>query len=227
MMSKFRITLYFDFVSPYSWLALSQAESFAERHGIVWELRPVVYAALLDARGLVGPAEVEAKRRYTFHDVARCAEELELEFVGPPEHPFRSIEALRTVCLFDSNPRAAVLAAALAHACWSEGRSLTDLGVLTEVVTDVGLDATGLDERIGEPVVKGRLRGNTEQALEDGVFGVPTFVHQHEIFWGHDRMRHLAADLEGTARTSEFARRAEEMLSRPRGVDRKRAPERG
>lgn len=225
-MSKTRVTLYFDFVSPYSWLALSQAESFAERHGVVWDLRPVVYAALLDARGLVGPAEVEAKRRYTFHDIARCAKELELDLVGPPEHPFRSIEALRTVCLFADEPRALALAAGLAHACWREGRSLTDLSVLTEVVANVGLDATGLGERIGNPAVKDQLRANTEQALEAGVFGVPTFVHRNEMFWGHDRMRHLADHLEGSGCTPESASRAEEMLSRPRGVDRKRAPER-
>ena len=72
-MTAREIQFHLDFVSPYSWLALLRAEEFGGRHGVRWDLRPVVYAALLDAHRLVGPVETEAKRRYTFEDVARCA----------------------------------------------------------------------------------------------------------------------------------------------------------
>ena len=81
-----------------------QAREFGERHAVDWEVRPLVYAALLDAHGLVGPVETSAKRRYTMGDVVRCAGELGLPVVGPPEHPFRSIEALRTLVLFREEP---------------------------------------------------------------------------------------------------------------------------
>ena len=104
---------YLDFVSPYSWLALMQAERFAAEHGVHWEVRPVVYAALLQANGLVGPVEVPAKRRYTLRDVVRCAHELGLRLNGPPEHPFRSLEALRTAYLFRQEPRSLQLAVRL------------------------------------------------------------------------------------------------------------------
>jgi hypothetical protein len=67
------VRFYFDFISPYSWLALNEAGAFADKHGVAWEMRPVVYGKLLDGTGLVGPAETDAKRRYTFHDVARRA----------------------------------------------------------------------------------------------------------------------------------------------------------
>ena len=81
--------LYFDPVSPYSYLALSQAEGFAEEHELSWEPRPVLYAALLDHHGLVGPVESDAKRRYTFGDVLRCALRLGLPLIGlgqPRDH---------------------------------------------------------------------------------------------------------------------------------------------
>lgn len=103
---------YLDFISPYSWLALMQAERFATEHAVRWDVRPVVYAALLQANGLVGPAEVQAKRRYTFRDIVRCAHELGLRLSGPPEHPFRSLEALRTAYLFREEPQALRLAGA-------------------------------------------------------------------------------------------------------------------
>lgn len=226
MAAHTRVALYFDFVSPYSWLALTQVESFGTRFGVEWSLRPVVYGALLDAHGLIGPAEVEVKRRYTFHDVARCAFELGLRVQGPPAHPFRSLDALRTVCLFLEDPRALSLAVALADACWAAGRPLTDLGVVGDVVNAVGLDGTGLAGRIADPAVKGTLRALTDSALRAGVFGVPTFELRGELFWGHDRMEALARRLEGGP--APDAGWVEQALARPRGTDRKQAPgERG
>jgi len=216
------VLFYFDFVSPYSWLALAAAPEFAREHGIAWTLRPVVYAKLLDATGLVGPAEVPVKRRYTFHDVARCARRAGLRLAGPPEHPFRSLESLRTVCLFSDHPRVLDLAVALADAAWGEGRALTDPCVLEAVVRGVGLDPRDLGSRLADPAVKAALRQSTEEALAVGVFGVPTLRLGDELFWGHDRMNHLADRLAG--RLGAPAGDAEALLARPRGADRLARP---
>ncbi len=214
------VQFYLDFVSPYTWMALMQAERFAADHGVCWELRPVVYAALLQANGLVGPVEVESKRRYTFRDVERSAHEMGLGLAGPPEHPFRSLEALRVAFLYRQEVQALRLAVRLSDACWGQGRRLTDSGVLAEIVTEVGLDATRLESRIAEPVVKDGLRALTEQALDQGVFGVPTFVVDGELFWGHDRLHTLARHLAGEGPPD--SRSSERILNRP-GVARKRA----
>ncbi len=214
------ITFYLDFISPYTWLALMQSKDFAEEHGIRWDLRPIVYAALLDAHGLVGPAETKAKRRYTFHDITRLAQAHGLKFAGPPSHPFRSLEALRTLFLFREDPQALELAIRLSNACWGEGRDLTDLGVLRSVTDEVGLDATDLEERVSTPETKHGLRALTEDAIARGVFGVPTFLHGEEMFWGHDRLDQLAASL--TGETPPVAAKADAFLRRPRGADRRR-----
>jgi len=219
------IPFYLDFISPYAWLALTQSRGFAEEHDICWELRPVVYAALLDAHGLVGPAETTAKRRYTFHDIVRLARAHGLKFSGPPAHPFRSLEALRTLFLFRQDRRALELAIRLANACWAEGRDLADLGVLQAVVEESGLDASGLEERISQPATKQGLRQMTEQAIAGGVFGVPTFRNGKEMFWGHDRLDQLAASLAG--KTAQLEETADAFLQRPRGVDRAQAPRQG
>ena len=217
-----RVRLYFDFVSPYSYLALTQIEAFGAEHGIDWELRPVVYGVLLDATGLVGPAEVDIKRRYTFHDIRRSARLMGVSLVGPPAHPFRSLEALRAVCLFDDDPAVVSLAVALAHACWGAGGDLTDLAVVAAAIEAAGLDSGDLGERLGSPEVKESLRQFTAEALEAGVFGVPSFVWEGEIFWGHDRLSHLALRLSGELEGP--APHAEEMLARPRGIDREGSP---
>jgi len=182
----------------------------------------VVYGALLDATGLVGPAEVASKRRYTFRDVVRTARLLGVPMAGPPAHPFRSLEALRTICLFQDEAERLSLAVALAHTCWGKGADLTQVEVLERVVADVGLEADSLEERIAAPAIKNSLRSSTQAALEAGVFGVPTFRRGRELFWGHDRLEHLAASLDGRLTTSTD--QAASMEERPRGTDRGSSP---
>jgi len=214
------VRFYFDFISPYSWLALMRAEAFAAEYGVEWELRPVVYAALLDAHDLTGPAETPAKRRHLAYDVARAARHAGLRMSGPPAHPFRPIEALRTVTLFRRTPQAPRLAAAMANAAWGRGLALTDFAVLADVVSDCGLDAENLEQRIAAPEVKEALFEATREAIAEGVFGVPTFLVGPHAFWGHDRMDALGRQLAGTIGSCE--EEAEAFLARPVAVVRRR-----
>jgi 2-hydroxychromene-2-carboxylate isomerase len=216
------VRVWFDFVSPYSYLALTRLEAFGARHWVAWEPAPVFYAALLDANHLVGPAETQVKRHYTMTDVLRAAALAGVPLVGPPAHPFRSLEALRVATLYADDPRALALDLALSAACWAEGRELTDWGVLVEVVERAGFDASDLEARASAPAVKAALRDRTTAAIEAGVFGVPTFELDGELFWGHDRLEHLAARLEG--RLPDLAERAATLEARPRGSDRPTAP---
>ncbi|MGD8377733.1 MAG: 2-hydroxychromene-2-carboxylate isomerase [Acidobacteriota bacterium] len=212
------IRLYFDVVSPYTWLALLEAGAFARRNGIVWDPRPVVYGALLGAWDLVGPVEVPVKRDYTFRDVARCARLLGRRLVGPPAHPFRSVAALRAFLLFRPAVPPLPLAVALADAAWGEGRDLTDPSVLAWVVERAGADPAGLEARLRDDGVKRELHEATEEARARGVFGVPTFEHEGRLFWGHDRLPHLEAVLQGRLPVSPPE--VEEVLRRPAGARR-------
>jgi 2-hydroxychromene-2-carboxylate isomerase len=219
MSAEREVLFFFDVVSPYSWLALMRAEGFAREHGVRWVLHPVVYAALLGSTGLVGPVEVEAKRRYTMLDVQRAALRAGVKLTGPPAHPFRSIEALRTICLFADRPGALGLAAALADAAWGKGRSLADPAVLADVVEGCGLVAQDLAARIADERIKTALRRSTDDALARGVFGVPTFALDGELFWGHDRLDHLADRLAGRFPIDRAL--LDHMLARPQAVIRR------
>lgn len=214
------VSFYFDFISPYSWLALMRAEAFAAEHDIEWDPRPVVYAALLDAHGLTGPAETPAKRRHMIYDVARAARYAGMRLVGPPAHPFRSIEALRTATLFRDTAQALKLSAALANAAWGRGLDLTDPRLLAEVVRDCGLEADDLERRIAAPAIKEALFAETREAIASGVFGVPTFICDRQSFWGHDRMDALARELSGEF--GSCAAEAEALIARPAAVVRRR-----
>lgn len=213
------VTLYFDAISPYAWLALMQAEAFAAEHGVAWRVRPVVYAKLLDANGLVGPAESPTKRRYTFEDVFRLAAVHGLAFKGPPQHPFRSLEALRAVWLFRDDPQALTLARTVVDGAWGRGLDLTDVGVLAELVAEAGCDPSDLAQRLSDPETKAGLIASTQEALDARAFGVPTFVYAGEVFWGHDRLPLLAKRLAGEL--PPVPEQVGRILARPRGADRK------
>ena len=146
----------------------------------------------------------------------------QVRFYLDPVSPYTYL-ALMRAREFSCAHRAVELAVGLAVACWGDGRPLTDLAVIEEVVVGLGLDAAALGERIGEEPVKRDLRDLTREALERGIFGVPSFEYEGDIFWGHDRLDHLAARLTGAL--ADLGPELDEMEHRPSGVTRKRAPD--
>jgi len=116
------------------------------------------------------------------------------------------------------------LARSIAAAAWAQGEDLTQTAILARLADEAGATRRPVAELIADPEVKLALRNNTERAIAHGVFGVPTFEFEGELFWGHDRLPHLAARLQGKLRPADDL--AAVMMARPRGVDRRRAPPR-
>jgi 2-hydroxychromene-2-carboxylate isomerase len=182
----------FDFISPYAYLAWTQIHALAERHGRAVEPVPVLFAALLDHHGTKGPAEVAAKRRYLMFDVVRKARALGVP-VGPPKaHPFNPLLALRVASVpMDAAVRRALIDRIYA-AVWSgEARDAEDRGVVAELAREVGLDGERVIAEAESTEGKARVRTQTEAAVAEGVFGVPTMLVDGEPFWGVDSLPQL------------------------------------
>lgn len=179
---------WFDFVSPYAWVAFRPARALAAKHGLAFVPRPVLFAGLLDAHGLVGPAEVPAKRAYIFKDAYRKAHARGLPpLVLPPSHPFNPLVALRAAIVDPSVDAIDRLFAA----AWVEGRAIDTEEAVAAIAGASVVDATKA------PEVKARLREATEDAARRGIFGVPTLELGGEMFWGSDALEHADAFLRG------------------------------
>ena len=190
------VRCYADPISPYAWLALTDLERI-EAAGARVVLVPVLFAGLLNAHGNIGPAEDEAKRRYLFRDVMREAARRGLPFAGPPGHPFNPLLALRMCTAVADDARRRALFIAFLRATWERGENLMDEATLVRLAIDAGLDGAALSAAAQSPVVKQALADATARAVGDGVFGVPTFQVEGELFWGADRIDALLWRLQG------------------------------
>ncbi len=170
---------YFDFISPFSYLQLGRLPALAPRLSIRY--RPVLFGALLSHHGHKGPAEIPAKRAFTYKQVLWLARRQGVTLKFPPEHPFDPLPLLRLAIACDCAPDAVQR---IFHFVWRDGR-LPDLPIeWAELTHDLGLrDA---DARIADAAVKEQLRRNTDEAIARGVFGVPTLAIGDELFWGAD-----------------------------------------
>ncbi len=175
------IDWYFDFISPYSYF---QSERLPELPaGVTLRPRAILFAGLLEHWGQKGPAEIPAKRAFTYRQSQWVAQRDGIAFRFPPVHPFNPIKALRLAVSMDESLEA--IHAIFRHV-WAEGRlteSPEDWAVLAEAV---GLSPGEATARVADPDVKARLIRNGHDAIAAGVFGVPTLMADGIAFWGYD-----------------------------------------
>ena len=170
---------YFDFISPFAYLQSERLASLAP--AIRVRYRPILFAGLLEAHGQKGPAEIPAKRVFTYRFVVWQARRLGITLKFPHEHPFNPLPLLRLAIACDCAPDAVHR---IFRFVWRDGR-LPDLPIeWAELVDDLCIpDAQA---RIAAPEVKDALRRNTDEAVARGVFGVPTLAIGDALFWGVD-----------------------------------------
>jgi len=196
------VRFYFDFISPYAYLAWTQIRRVVEPSGRAVEPVPVLFAALLDAHGTLGPAEIPAKRRYLLKDVARKAALFGVPVGLPFAHPFNPLLALRVASLDMPTDVRAHVVDSLFRAVWVDGEDVTSPNVVAERVAAAALEGDAVARAL-EPDAKAKVRAQTETALSEGVFGVPTAVVDGELFWGTDSLVLLERYLRDGEQTSD------------------------
>jgi len=142
---------------------------------------PILFAAVLDRIGQLGPAEIPAKRTFMYRHLHWTAQREGTPFAFPPKHPFNPLAALR-LCVACGSRWDAIRA--IYEHIWRDGRDGDTLESLAGIAAQLGID--DIAAATAQPAVKETLRTNTEQALADGVYGVPTLRFGDTMFWGND-----------------------------------------
>jgi 2-hydroxychromene-2-carboxylate isomerase len=178
-MATRKVQWVFDVISPFAYLSCRQFEQLPG--GIELECIPVLFAGLLGHHGQIGNAEIASKRLFTYRFALWRAGEMGIEMRFPPAHPFNPLAALRLIIAAGSDYKATQL---VFDAVWRYGRDLTDPTVIADLAGQLGI--ADPNAALSDSKVKQRLHENTAWAISKGIFGVPTFVIDNELFWGHD-----------------------------------------
>jgi 2-hydroxychromene-2-carboxylate isomerase len=185
-----RLEFFFDYGSPYSYLANSRLPELAERTGTELSYRPMLLGGVFKATGNSSPAvdPCEAKRAYGGLELRRWVTHLGVPFRANPHFPINTLLLMRTAVAAQHAGVFEPFHRAIYPAFWAEGENLGEPEVLTRVLEKAGLDARALLEGASDPAVRAELRATTEEAVARGAFGAPTFFVGDEMFFGNDRL---------------------------------------
>jgi 2-hydroxychromene-2-carboxylate isomerase len=177
---------FYDFTSPYSYLASTRVEDLARRTGATLRYRPFLLGGVFKATGNHAPVEIQAKGRHMWVDLQRWARRLGVPLEMPARFPVPSILALRAALAAERQGELAPFTQAVFRAVWAEGKDIGDPEVLAAVADGAGLAGKALVA--AAPDYKAALAAQTQEAVDRGAFGAPAFFVGQELFVGNDRM---------------------------------------
>jgi 2-hydroxychromene-2-carboxylate isomerase len=185
-----RVEFFFDYGSPWSYIANSRLPAIAARAESVIVYRPMLLGGVFKATGNRSPAEnlVESKRRYGALDLRRWADRAGVPFQANPHFPINTLPLMRLAVAAQRSLVFPTFHAAVWPAFWADAKNLGDPNEVRRVLEVAGLDSEGLHAGAQTPEVKEELRATTEEAVRRGAFGAPTFFVGDQMFFGNDRL---------------------------------------
>ncbi|HEX3098019.1 MAG TPA: 2-hydroxychromene-2-carboxylate isomerase [Usitatibacter sp.] len=184
------VDFYFEFSSPYGYIASRLAEDLEERIGRPLRWRPILLGPIFKLTGQAPLTQLPMKGPYAQKDFSRTARLHKLPYRHPDKFPIGTVAACRAFYwMHDRDPAAArALAKALYRAYFEDNRDISAAPVLAEVAREAGVDTAALAAALEDPAMKERMKSEEDAAIAAGVFGSPFFIADGEPFWGVDRI---------------------------------------
>jgi 2-hydroxychromene-2-carboxylate isomerase len=185
-----RVEFFYDYGSPYSYIADTRLSGLAARTGAEVIYRPMLLGGVFKATGNRSPfvEPVEAKRKYFSIELRRCVQHLGVDFTQNPHFPINTLGLMRTAYAARALDVFEPFHAAIYRAFWTAGADLGSPDVVADVLNVAGLDGKTIVEVARGDDAKAALRATTDEAVERGIFGAPTFFVGDQMFFGNDRM---------------------------------------
>ena len=180
---------YFDFVSPYSFLAHKEIRLIEKKKVIKVRYKPILLGGLHNLHGIKAPAFIPAKAKHMIRDCKLIAEQNKIKFKFNSYFPIRSLNLMRGVLVAEEDNFKSYYIESIFNAIWQDGLNMNDESIIQKVLKNLNINPKTFILRSTSSSIKDSLKKRTEEAYEKGVFGAPTFVSNNKVFWGQDRIQ--------------------------------------
>ncbi|OTG82262.1 2-hydroxychromene-2-carboxylate isomerase [Acinetobacter sp. ANC 4648] len=185
-----QVEFYFDLGSPYSYLGFYQIQKLAveKNADIIW--KPMLLGGVFKATGNSSPLMVPAKAKYSMLDLKRWSKYWDIPVKMNPHFPINTLMLMRLVTAVQlyQPERFIEVTTGLFNAMFCVPRNLNDQQEFIQLTSELGLESEQVQSWLNDEKVKAQLKVVTEEAVECGVFGAPTWFVNDEMFWGIDHL---------------------------------------
>ena len=179
---------YFDFVSPYSFLAHKEIRKLENKERTKIRYNPILLGGLHNLHGIKAPAFIPAKAKHMIRDCKLIAEKNDVRFKFNSYFPIKSLNLMRGVLVAEEDNIKNYYIDNIFNTIWQDGLNMNDENIIQKILKNMNVNPKTFFLRSTSSLIKESLRKKTNDAFEKGVFGAPTFVSNNKIFWGQDRI---------------------------------------
>ena len=179
---------YFDFISPYSFLAHKEVKKIEKKFSIKVMYKPILLGGLHNLHGIKAPAFIPAKARHMIRDCKLIAEKNKIKFKFNSYFPIRSLNLMRGVLVAEEDNFKSYYIDIIFDSIWQDGLNMNDDNVVQKVLKNINVNPKTFSLRSASSSIKESLRKRTSDAYDKGIFGAPSFVSNNKVFWGQDRI---------------------------------------
>ena len=180
------LDFYFDFISPYTYLAYKKIQSLPKNIKINY--KPILLGGLHNLQGITAPAFIKPKLKHMISDCTLIAKKIETDFIWNSKFPINSLNIMRGY-LFISDELKDLYLNMMFDAYWKDNLDTSNEIILKSILEKCKINSNDFFNGIKEPKIKNKLKDITQEAHDKEIFGVPTFVVNNKIFWGQDRLK--------------------------------------
>ena len=181
------IDFYFDFISPYSYLAHKKVKILKEKKNIIFNYKPILVGGLHNLQGITAPTFIKPKLKHMMSDCNLIAKKDKLNFIWNSKFPINSLNIMRGYVFINDEYKDLYLDV-IFDAYWKDDLDTSNEKILETSLKKCEINTKEFFNGIKDPKIKDKLKDNTQEAHDKEIFGVPTFVVNNKIFWGQDRL---------------------------------------
>ena len=179
---------YFNFISPYSFLAHKEIIKIERKNSIKIKYKPILLGGLHNLHGIKAPAFIPAKAKHMIRDCKLIAEKNKIKFKFNSYFPIKSLNLMRGVFVAEEDNYKSFYIDNIFSSIWQDGLNMNDESIIQRVLKNLDVNPKTFLLRATSSSVKDMLKKGTNEAYEKGIFGAPSFVSNNKIFWGQDRI---------------------------------------